>query len=427
MDVKLNFYSLIDSEGSIISVAHFRYQAVNQVGKSLRGTVEAVDQAAAIAELRKQGLYPTKLISASGKIGLQQEIHIGFLSERRVKLQDIVPFCRQFATLVRAGVSLNKSLDVLIAQTGNKTLQKALQYVQEDVRQGTSLQEAFAKHPRVFSEMFVNMVGAGEYSGQLETMLERLAVFFERQHVTSQKLVSALTYPITVFLIAIGVSIFLLVSVVPNFAQTFAEQGVALPMPTRIVLGTSHFLVGKWYLAVGIALVIGFATGGFLRSDKGRLLWDTVRLQIPIFGTLYRKGIIARFARTFSTLEGSAVPILEVLDLIRKVIGNKLFDHAITEAQQNLRKGEPISEALDRYPVLFPAIVTQMVAIGEETGEMESLMANLADFYETEVIEMSSRLSSLLEPLMILFLAGVVGMIILSVYLPMFTMMNFVR
>jgi type IV pilus assembly protein PilC len=408
-------------------VAQFRYQAVNRTGKKLRGTIEAVDQSAAVSELRKSGLYPTKLIAAAGKSIFRQELHLGFLSDRRVKLQDIVPFCRQFATLVRAGVSLNKSLEVLIAQTGNKTLKQALQHVQDDVRQGISLQEAFSKHPKVFPEMFVNMVGAGEYSGQLETMLERLAVFFERQHATSQKMVSALTYPFTVFIIAIGVSIFLLVSVVPNLAQTFAEQGVNLPLPTRIVLGISHFLVDQWYLALGIGLAIVLTAGSFIRSDRGQLFWDTWILRIPVFGTLYRKGVLARFARTFSTLEGSSVPILEVLDLIKRVIGNRLFDQALTEAQQNLRKGERISEALDNHPILFPAIVTQMVAIGEETGEMESLMGNLADFYEAEVIEMSSRLSSLLEPLMIMFLAGIVGMIILSVYLPMFTMMNFVR
>lgn len=414
-------------KGLILSVAQFRYHAFNRNGKSLRGHIEASDQVAASAELRKQGLFPTQLVPVTNTSLLKREIHLGFLSGGRVKQQDFVPFCRQFATLIRAGVSVTRSLEVLVAQTENRTLKKALEEVHKEVRQGMSLQEAFANHPKVFSEMFVNMLGAGEFSGQLETMLERIADFFERQRATSQKLISALIYPITVFFIAIGVSIFLLISVVPTFTETFAKQGVELPLPTRVVLGVSNFLIHDWYWVLGAGVVLILVAAAALRSDRGRLVWDTVRLRFPIFGKLYRKGIIARFARTFSTLEASAVPILQQLELTKKVIGNRLFDKAMEEALVGLRNGERLSAVLEKYPLVFPALVTQMVATGEETGELGNLLENLADFYEADVKEMTSRLSSLVEPLMILFLAVMVGGIILSVYLPMFSMMNFVQ
>ncbi|MFC4767981.1 type II secretion system F family protein [Effusibacillus consociatus] len=407
-------------------MAQFRYQALNHTGKNLRGQIEASDQAAASAELRKQGLFPTKLAPINFT-NRKRGIDLSSFFYGRVKQKDFVPFCRQFAALIRAGVSVTQSLEVLAAQTENRTLKKALEGVREEIRQGTSMEEAFSHHRKAFSEIFVNLVGAGEHSGQLDTMLDRAATFFERQLLTSQKLISALTYPITVFLIAIGVSLFLLLSIVPTFTQTFAAQGVELPIPTQITLGISDFLLHRWYLVLILGILSVLAIAGILRSKWGRLFWDTVKLRIPIFGKLYQKSMIARFARTFSTLEAGAVPILDELELIRKAIGNKLFDKAMMEAQQSVRNGERLSAALGKYPVLFPAIVTQMVAIGEETGELESLTGNLAEFYESEVTEMSSRLGSLLEPFMILFLAGIVGLIILSVYLPMFTMMNFVR
>ncbi|WP_018131354.1 type II secretion system F family protein [Effusibacillus pohliae] len=407
-------------------MAQFRYRAVNRAGKNLRGYIEAADQVAAAAELRKQGLFPTQL-SPRAEAGLKRQINVRLLAGGRVKLQEFAPFCRQFATLIRAGVSVTQSLQVLAEQTENRLLKKALHAVEQDVRQGMSLQESFAKHENVFPEMFVHMVGAGEYAGQLETMLDRMANFFERQRVTSQKLVSALIYPSIVFLIAIAVSIFLLISVVPTFAATFAQQGVELPLPTRITLGISHFLVHQWYWALAGVIVIALAVIGAVSTQTGRLFWDTLKFRVPVFGKLYQKGVIARFARTFATLEASAVPILDQLELIRKIIGNRLFDKAVTEAQQNLRKGERLSVTLAKYPLLFPAMVTHMVAVGEETGELDGLMENLAGFYELEVVEFSSRLNALLEPLMILFLAVVVGLIILSIYLPMFTMINFAQ
>ncbi|HHY65956.1 MAG TPA: type II secretion system F family protein, partial [Alicyclobacillus sp.] len=348
------------------------------------------------------------------------------LGEGRVKVQALAVFCRQFATLVRAGVPAARSVEILAAQSESRTLKRTLEAVAEEVRQGTALRQAFADHQAVFPPLFINMVGAGEFSGQLDLMLERAAQFYERERATSQKIMSAMTYPTVVLVIALGVSVFLLTSVIPTFAQTFAQQGVALPLPTRITLGLSRFLTERWYLALAlVAAVVGGGIAG-ARTPAGRRWLGRISLAVPVFGRLNRKHAVAQFSRTFATLVRAAVPILDALDLAKKVIGNVLYQEALTEAQEGLRSGRTVAEVLGRYPRLFPPMVVQMIAVGEETGTLDDLLDKLADFYETDVQEMAARLGALLEPMMILFLAVIVGLIILSVYLPMFQMMNFV-
>ncbi|MBX6395928.1 MAG: type II secretion system F family protein [Alicyclobacillaceae bacterium] len=404
-------------------MALFRYQAVNRSGKTVRGQMEAADPAAVTAHLRRRGLYPVRVEPAA-----QQHVRTGrgFRLGSRVRIQDLAVFCRQFATLVRAGVPAARSLAILAAQTEHRVLKGALVEIEDEVRRGNSLHQAFGHQSRVFPPLFIHMVGAGEASGQLDVMLDRLASFYERERATSQKIVSALTYPLVVLVVAIAVSVFLLVSVVPTFAQTFAQQGVALPLPTRITLGVSHFLVERWYLILGLAA--GAAAGWWAigRTPKGRRWQCRLAFAWPIFGKLNRKNAVARFSRTLATLVRSAVPILEALELTKKVIGNALFEDALTEAQESLRAGETMGAALGRHGNLLPPLVTQMIAVGEETGTLDEMLDKLADFYDADVQEMSARLSTLLEPVLILFLAVLVGLIILSVYLPMFQMMNFV-
>lgn len=348
------------------------------------------------------------------------------LGEGRVKVQTLAVFCRQFATLVRAGVPAARSVEILAAQSENRTLKRTLEAVAAEVRQGTALQRAFAAHPSVFPALFIHMVGAGEFSGQLDLMLERAALFYERERATRQKITSALMYPAVVLTIALGVSVFLLTSVIPTFAQTFAQQGVTLPLPTRITLGLSHFLTERWYLALAlVAAVVGGAVAG-ARTAAGKEWIGRLSLGLPVFGGLNRKHAVAQFSRTFATLVRAAVPILDGLELTKKVMGNVLYRAALTEAQEELRAGRTMAEALGRHPRLFPPMVVQMIAVGEETGTLDDLLDKLADFYESDVQEMAARLGALLEPMMILFLAVIVGLIILSVYLPMFQMMNFV-
>ncbi|MDI3257647.1 MAG: type II secretion system F family protein [Kyrpidia sp.] len=405
-------------------MALFRYQALDRAGKNVRGQIEAPDSAAAAAELRRRQLFPVRMESTSADRGGRKR-PAGFGT--RIKLQDIAVFCRQFSTLVRAGVPAARSLEVLAEQTENRKLQQALENVHQEVRQGTSLRQGFAEHTKIFPPLFVNMVGAGEASGQLDLMLDRAATFYERERATSQKIISALTYPMVVLFIAFGISIFLLTSVVPTFAETFTQQGVQLPLPTRITLAVSWFLVHRWFVVLALAAVLAVALAAANRTPAGRRVRGQLALLLPVFGKLNKKNAVARFARTFSTLSTAGVPVLEALELTKKVIGNALYEEALTEAQDGLRSGQPLAAALARYPKLFPPIAVQMTAIGEETGNLDELLNKLADFYETDVQEMSARLGSMLEPLMILFLSVVVGVIILSVYMPMFQMMNFVR
>jgi type IV pilus assembly protein PilC len=407
-------------------MAQFRYQAVNRSGKNHRGYIEAEDQAAALAALRNQGLFPMELKAVKDQ-RFRREGGLTFLRSNRVKLQDLAPFCRQFATLVRSGITLSQSLEILMNQTENKILKKALKEVQEEVRKGNSLQESFSHNPEVFNEVFVHMMAAGEYSGRLETMLDRVATIFERERLVSQKVITALIYPITISIVALGVSIFLLVYVVPMFVQTFLQQGVELPLPTKITLRISDLLVHRFYYIFGMIVLLLFGTFALLRTDRGRLFWDSVKLRIPIFGKLIKKSMLARFTRTFSTLVASAIPILQGLELSKKIVKNKLFEKAIDEAQECLHRGEPLHVAFKRYPHLFTPMVTNMIAIGEESGALEHMLEKIADFYETDVREMSSRLTSLLEPMMILVLAGTVGTIIVSLFLPMMQMINLMQ
>lgn len=412
-------------------MAEFQYRAVNSNGRTLRGIIEAVDQTAATVELRQRGLYPVMLDAAGDKKSslLHRDIKdIGKVSLAigKVGLKDFAPFCRQFAALVRAGVTVVQSLEILTEQTNNKILKAALADVAADVREGLSLQEAFSRHPKAFPDMFVNLIGVGEFSGELDTVLDRLADFYETERATRQKVLSALTYPMAVLFVTLAVSVFLLIQVVPTFVETFEEQGVPLPLPTQIVIAVSNFLVHRWYLALLlVALIVALVIYG-KRTPRGRLIFGQLALSAPVLGQLNRLNLLARFARTLALLIASAVPILDAVNLTKKTLGNALYQRALDETGERLREGERIHAPLERHRKLFPPMVTQMVAIGEESGSLDMMLDKLADFYERDVNEMTTRLQSLLEPMMILVLAVMVGGIIVSVYLPLFTMMEFV-
>jgi len=395
----------------------YRFRAVNADGRTRRGRIEAVDETAAALQLQEQGLYPVWLRPSA-------DTNFGFAVVGRVRQKDFVPFCRQFATLVRSGVPLVQTLALLAEQTNNKRLRHALHHVSSLVQEGASLQEAFGQQRNVFPEMFVHLIGVGEYSGQLPTVLERLADFYEKEQILRQKVVSALVYPMTVLLVAVVVSVYLLFSVVPTFVQAFEEQGVPLPLPTQITFGISQFLLDFWYLllVLGILLAVGIAY--VRRTPQGQRWYGRFQLSVPILGTLRKKNILARFSRTLALLVASAVPILEAWRLVGKSLGDDLYRQSLEEAVQGLSEGERMHVLLERRRKLFPPMVTQMIAIGEEAGNLECMLDKLADFYEQEVHEMTSRLHSLMEPVLILILAVMVGGIIVSVYMPMFTMMD---
>lgn len=394
----------------------FEYQVRTHAGKQIKGKLTASDKASAMEELRKRGLTVFSLIEQRNSF-LATEIHIG----KPVKTIHFIIYCRQFATLIRAGVSIVDATRILADQTESKALCKALQDVSSSLLRGISLSQAIQEHKKIFPPLFVSMIRAGEESGDLEGTLERLAVFFEKQHTTTEKIKSALTYPITVGTMAIAAVVYLLWAIVPQFVSMFESMDAELPAITKMVLALSKSIQGQWYiwLIAILALVAGYQVAK--RTEKGAYALDYAKLKIPVFGKLNQKGSIAQFTRTFSSLYASSVPILQSLVIVEEVAGNKVIGGFIRSAGDSLRQGKPLSEPLKKAWV-FPPLVTQMIAIGEETGALDQMLSKVADFYEMDVENTVDRLKSLLEPLLIAFLAGVVGIIVAAIMLPMFSL-----
>jgi type IV pilus assembly protein PilC len=394
----------------------FEYQVRTGTGKQLKGKLTAQNKSHAMEELRKRGLIVFSLVERKNSI-LSKDIYIG----NPVKMVHFIIYCRQFATLIRAGVTLVDATRILAEQTESKPLMKALQDVYSSLLKGIAFSQAVQDHQKIFPALFVSMIRAGEESGDLEGTLERLAIYFEKQHNTREKVKSALMYPFTVGLLAIAAVVYLLWAIVPQFVQMFESMDAELPMITKLVISMSKSIQGQWYiwLLVIIVLVVSFQM--YKRSDKGAYVIDHLKLKIPVFGKLNQKSSIAQFARTFSSLYASSVPVLQSLAIVEDVAGNKVVGSAIRKAADSLRQGRPLSEPLKKAWV-FPPLVTQMIAIGEETGALDEMLSKVADFYEMDVENTVDRLKSLIEPLLIVFLAGVVGIIVAAIMIPMFSL-----
>lgn len=394
----------------------FEYQVRTLAGKQLKGKLTATDKPTAMEELRKRGL--TVFLLAERKTSfLTMEIYIG----KPVKTIHFIIYCRQFATLMRAGVSIVDATRILAEQTESKALRKALQDVNSSLMRGISFSQAIQDHKRIFPSLFVSMIRAGEETGDLEGTLERLAMFFEKQHNTTEKIKSALTYPITVGVMALGSVVYLLWAIVPQFVTMFESMNAELPAITKMVLALSKSIQGQWYIWLIVILLLVAAYQVAKRTERGAYALDYAKLKIPVIGKLNQKGSIAQFTRTFSSLYASSVPILQSLAIVEEVAGNKVIGRYIRSAGDSLRQGKPLSEPLKKAWV-FPPLVTQMIAIGEETGALDQMLSKVADFYEMDVENTVDRLKSLLEPLLIAFLAGVVGVIVAAIMLPMFSL-----
>ncbi|WP_340026114.1 type II secretion system F family protein [Paenibacillus sp. FSL K6-1096] len=393
----------------------FEYQVKTHAGKQLKGKLTATDKAIAMEELRKRGLTVFSLVERKTTI-LSMEIYIG----NPVKTIQFIIYCRQFATLMRAGVSIVEATRILAEQTESKPLRKALLDVNSSLLRGTAFSQAIQDHKKIFPPLFVSMIRAGEETGDLEGTLERLAVYFEKQHTTTEKIKSALTYPITVGIMAIAAVVYLLWAIVPQFVSMFESMNAELPAITKMVLALSTSIQGQWYIWLLVIILFIIAHQLVKRTERGAYALDYAKLKIPVFGKLNQKGSIAQFTRTFSSLYASSVPILQSLSIVEEVAGNKVIGGYIRKASDSLRQGKPLSEPLKKAWV-FPPLVTQMIAIGEETGALDQMLAKVADFYEMDVENTVDRLKSLLEPLLIAFLAGVVGIIVASIMLPMFS------
>ncbi len=398
----------------------YHYRARDRQGRTIAATIEAADVRAAARVLRDKGYYVTE-IKEPGK-GLQAEISLGFL-ERGPGLKDIAIFSRQLATMMAAGLPIVQALAILEKQTDNKKFKAMLKEVRTDVEGGTAFSDALAKFP-VFGRLYVNLVRAGEASGTLDTILDRLASFLEKDLELRGKIKSAMTYPTIVFVFAILVTYFLLTGIVPQFAQILTDLGSELPLLTRFLIAVSNFLRSSTLWLVVGAVVFYFAYRAFYRTDRGRRVVDRLKLRMPVFGTLNKKSALARFSRTLGLLLSSGVNIVEAVDITKGTAGNAVVEDILEETKNTIQVGEPLNATLLRYPEIFPPMVASMVAIGEETGALDAMLQKVADFYEREVDETVESLTAAIEPIMIIFLGGIVGMIVAGMFLPLFQIIN---
>ena len=398
-------------------MARFKYSGRDRKGKK-SGVINASSKREAMQKLRGEGIRVLEMTEVPETL-LTKDITIG----SGVKLQHIVIFLRQFSTLLKAGVSVVDSTRILGEQTESKVLKKALLDVERDLQEGKPLSEATGKHRKIFSPMFINMIRAGEVGGNFDETLERLAVHFEKQNNTRGKIKSALAYPVAVGIIAVVVVIFLLVSVVPTFVDMFADFGGELPAITQFVLNASEFMQNFWWLVV--LLMIGcIVTIAMLRKNpQTKYYLDYFMLRVPIFGKMMQKAVLARMTRTLSSLFSSSVPILEAMTIVEKVVENEVIARVIRQCHDTLEKGQSMTGPMKKHWA-FPPLVTQMIAIGEETGSLDAMLGKVADFYEQEVERSTDSIKSLIEPLMIVFLAGIVGTIVTSIMVPMFEIFN---
>jgi type IV pilus assembly protein PilC len=399
----------------------FKYEGRNIKGRRQTGTITSTSKREAIIKLRQKGIKVSQINEVPQTL-LNKEITFG----NPVKLQDFVIYLRQFATLLKAGVSVVDSTRILASQTESKALKKALADVEEDLRAGNPLSMAAAKHKRIFPTMFVNMIKAGEAGGNMDETLERLADHFEKIHRTRQKIISALAYPVVVGIIAIGVVIFLLISVVPTFVQMFADFHAELPAITKFVLKASEVMQVYWWLVVLIIFGLYVLFSVLKKQKQSKYYIDYVMLRMPIFGKLLQKSALARMTRTLSSLFSSSVPILQALAIVENVVENEVIAKVMRQARDSLERGQSLTEPMKQHWA-FPPLVTQMIAIGEETGSLDAMLAKVADFYEAEVETATDRLKSLIEPLMIVFLASIVGTIVTSIIVPMYDIFNHIQ
>ncbi len=397
-------------------MAKFSWQGTDRSGKKLKGDIEAPDEAALRAQLRKQGVLVDK-VKERGK-GLDIEIKIPGM-QPRVTTKDLVVFTRQFATMIDAGLPLIQCLDILSNQQENVTFKKILLQVKEDVESGSTFADALKKHPNAFDELFVNLVAAGEVGGILDTILNRLAAYIEKAMKLKKQVKSAMTYPATIVGIATVVIGVILVFVIPAFEKMFADFGSALPMPTQVVISISNFVQSYILVIIGFFILLYFAFKKIYSTNKGRDVLDEFALKLPIFGVLIRKVAVAKFTRTLGTMVSSGVPILDGLDIVSKTAGNRTVEKAINKVRQSISEGNTIAEPLAKSGV-FPPMVCQMIAVGEQAGSIDTMLNKIADFYDDEVDDAVGNLTAMMEPLLMLFLGTTVGGLVIAMYLPIF-------
>lgn len=394
----------------------FHYRAKDRQGRSIAATIEAEDIRSAARILREKGYFISEL-KEPGK-GLQAEVSIPAL-ERGPSLKDVAIFSRQLATMLSAGLPIVQAIAILERQTENKKFKAMLKEIRSDVEGGASFSDSLDKH-KVFSRLYVNLVRAGETSGTLDSVLDRLATFLEKDLELRGKIKSAMTYPVIVLAFAIIITYFLMVGIVPMFASILTDLGSELPLLTRVLIIIADFLQHGVLYIIGFSLAVYFAYRYYYGTPRGRRVIDNLKLRMPVFGNLNKKSAIARFSRTFGLLVSSGVNVIEAMDITRGTAGNAIVEDILGETKESIQVGEPIHSTLLRYPQVFPPMVSSMIAIGEETGALDTMLQKVADFYEREVDEAVASLTAAIEPIMIIVLGAIVGAIVAGMFLPLF-------
>jgi len=400
----------------------FRYAAKDMTGRSVAGVLDSPDERALANLLRQQKLIIISIRPEAKKTAFSLK-NFGFKS--KIKLPELVLFSRQFATMIDSGIPLVQALEILTDQIDHPGFKKIIGEIKKDVSTGATFHEALAKHPQAFSPLFVNMVKAGESSGALDDIMERLASYLEKTDSLIRKVRSALIYPIVVSAMAVLITLVLMLKVVPVFKSIFADFGGKLPLPTLILLAISDFLIHYFMIWFGLLVIGIFLIVRFFRTEVGATLLDNYKLKMPIFGPIFKKVAVSKFSRTLATLVKSGVPILSALEIVGKTAGNRVIEKAVNNVRVSIREGESISEPLMKSKV-FPPLVVRMISVGEKTGELEKMLSKIADFYDDQVDATVSGITSLIEPLVISFLGIIIGTIVICMFLPIFKLSTLV-
>jgi type IV pilus assembly protein PilC len=397
----------------------YEYKARDKAGNITSGTVAADNEALVLQKLREQGYVPLEV--GKQKRGMNIE-----LSAKKVKLKELAIISRQFATMVNSGLPILRALSILADQTENAELARVLGVVRTDVEQGASLSGAIAKHPKVFNNLFVAMVKSGEMGGSLDSVLLRLADMIENEVKLRGKIKSAMTYPVAVVALVVLIMSAMLLFVVPQFQTIYASLGGSLPLPTRILLTASNVFKQFWYIVLLGVFVFRFFFKRWKKTPKGREAVDRMKLKVPVFGVIFQKVALSRFASTSAMLLRSGVPILQALEIVIETVNNRVVAKAIEDVQTSVREGESMAKPLSRHSV-FPPMVVQMLAVGEETGQVDTMLEKVAEFYNQEVEASVDALTSLIEPLLIAVIGGCVGAAVVALYMPMFNIIKLIQ
>ncbi len=399
----------------------YDYKVRDRTGNLVSGQLVGDSESLVLQKLREMGMTPVEVKKANA--GLKMEIN---LRPGKVKLKEISIFCRQFATMVNSGLPILRALAILGDQTESKELAKVLLAVRTDVEQGSSLSNAMARHPKAFNNLFVSMMRAGEAGGVLDEVLLNVADQMEEEVELRRKVKSAMTYPVVVVCLVVLIMAAMLLFIVPQFESIYTNLGGELPLPTKILLAASNAVRTYWYIVILGGAGLNFAFRRYKRTEAGRMRVDALKIRVPVFGPLFHKVALARFSSTFGMLLHAGVPILQALDIVKDTVNNKVISRAVEDVKGSVREGESIAKPLSKHRV-FPPMVVQMLAVGEETGAIDTMLEKVSRFYNSEVSAQVDALTSLIEPLLIAVIGGAVGAAVVALYMPMFNIINLLQ